>query len=86
MGSFIEINDTLQLTTEQGFPKELDYEKHKIKPFRVEDFEGQVFEFKNKSNVRIYKFVPEQMPVNSEREIKDNFVDSRIDITSLHTN
>ena len=28
MGSFIEINDTLRITKEQGFPKELDYEKH----------------------------------------------------------
>ena len=28
MGSLIEINDTLQITTEQGFPKELDYEKN----------------------------------------------------------
>ena len=28
MGSYIELNDTLQLTTEQGFPKELDLKKH----------------------------------------------------------
>ncbi len=25
-GSYIEFNDTLQITTEQGFPKELDLE------------------------------------------------------------
>ena len=31
---------------------------------------------------RIYKFVPEQIWVNSEGDIKGNFVDSRIDITS----
>jgi len=30
MGSYIETNDTLQITREQGFPKELNYEKHKI--------------------------------------------------------
>ncbi len=30
---------------------------------------------------RIYKFVPEQIWVNSEGEVKSNFVDSRIDIT-----
>lgn len=31
MGSYIEINDTLQITREQGFPKELDWRKHKKK-------------------------------------------------------
>ncbi|EKD57508.1 MAG: hypothetical protein ACD_57C00259G0002 [uncultured bacterium] len=58
MGSFIELNDTLQLTSEQGFPKELDFEKHKQKPLRAEDFEGQVFEFHNKPEVRVYKIPP----------------------------
>ena len=58
MGSFIEINDTLQLTTEQGFPVELDYNKHKLKPFSAEDFQGKVFEFKNKPNIRLYKIPP----------------------------
>ena len=58
MGSLIEINDTLQITEEQGFPKELDYEKHKTKPFTTADFEGQVFEFKDKSKIRIYKLPP----------------------------
>ena len=58
MGSFIEINDTLQLTKDQGFPRELDYVSHKKKPFLSSDFKDQVFEFKNKSNVRIYKLPP----------------------------
>jgi hypothetical protein len=58
MGSFIEINDTLQLTTEQGFPPELDYEKHKKKPFTAKDFEGKVFEFVGKPKIRIYKLPP----------------------------
>ena len=58
MGSFIEINDTLQISKEQGFPEELDYEQHKIKPFQSSDFEGKIFEFKNKSEVRIYKLPP----------------------------
>lgn len=40
MGSFIELNGTLQITTEQGFPEELVLEKHREKPFRVEDFAG----------------------------------------------
>ena len=34
MGSFIEINDTLQISKEQGFPEELDYEQHKIKDLK----------------------------------------------------
>jgi len=58
MGSFIEINDTLQISKEQGFPEELDYEKHKIKPFQDSDFERKIFEFKNKPKVRIYKLPP----------------------------
>jgi hypothetical protein len=58
MGSFIETNDTLQLTLEQGFPKELDYSKHVLTPLRAENFEGKVFEFKNKPKVRIYHMPP----------------------------
>jgi hypothetical protein len=58
MGSFIEINDTLQLTNKQGFPADLDYEKHKLKPFKVEDFEDKVFVFKDKPKIRVYKAPP----------------------------
>ena len=58
MGSFIEINDTLQLTKEQGFPEVLDYEKHKIKPFTASDFKDKIFEFKDKPKIRIYKLPP----------------------------
>lgn len=58
MGSIIETNDTLQLTTEQGFPTELDYEKHKAKPFTAENFKDKVFEFKDKPKIRIYHQPP----------------------------
>ena len=58
MGSFIEINDTLQISLEQGFPKELDYEQHKIKPFTADNFKDKIFEFKDKPKVRIYKLPP----------------------------
>ena len=58
MGTFIEINDTLRITLEQGFPKELNYEQHKVKPFTAKDFEGRIFEFHNKPNIRIYKAPP----------------------------
>ena len=58
MGSFIELNDTLQLTTGQGFPKVLDLKKHLKKPFKVSDFKDKVFEFKGKPAARIYKTPP----------------------------
>lgn len=58
MGSFVELNDTLQITREQGFPEELDYEKHKNNPIKLEALEGKVFEFKDKKGVRIYKMPP----------------------------
>ena len=58
MGSLIEINDTLQLSEEQGFPGELDYQRHKIKPYKAEDFKDKVFIFKNKENIRVYQSPP----------------------------
>lgn len=58
MGSFIELNDTLQITSEQGFPAELDLQKHLEKPFLVEDFEGRIFEFKDKPDMRIFHPAP----------------------------
>ncbi len=58
MGSIIEINDTLQITAEQGFPQELRYELHKQKPFTAEDFKDRVFEFHDKPQIRIYKYPP----------------------------
>ena len=54
MGSFVELNDTLQITTEQGFPKELVLEKHLKKPFTEKQFEGRIFEFYNKPSMRVY--------------------------------
>jgi hypothetical protein len=58
MGSLIEINDTLQISKEQGFPIELDLEKHLQIPFNAEDFSDQVFEFHDKHEVRVYKMPP----------------------------
>lgn len=58
MGSMIELNDTLQITKEQGFPEELNYEKHKINPYKAEDFKDKIFEFKNKPNIRNYHMPP----------------------------
>jgi len=58
MGSFIEINDTLRITSEQGFPKELNLEKHLINPYEVEDFPDKIFEFRDKPEIRFYKIPP----------------------------
>lgn len=58
MGSITEINDTLQLTREQGFPLALDLEKHLRQPFHINEFEKLVFEFRNKPSVRIFHMPP----------------------------
>src|SRR3989338_11300775 len=58
MGAQITLNDTLQITKEQGFPIELDIEIHLTKPFKVEDFEGKIFSFKDKKDIRVYKIPP----------------------------
>lgn len=70
MGSIIELNDTLQLTKEQGFPEELDLEKHLKSPYKLEDFEGKVFEFQNKLGVRVYKIPPVRNFLVENREGK----------------
>ena len=58
MGSKVTINDTLQLTKEQGFPDALNLETHLKSPYQAQDFENTVFEFKNKSTIRIYQGLP----------------------------
>ncbi|MDO8571779.1 MAG: hypothetical protein Q7R79_03815 [bacterium] len=58
MGSFIELNDTLQITTDQGFPTELDLQRHLEKPFTDQDFAGRVFEFHGKQNMRVFHPAP----------------------------
>ena len=58
MGSYIETNDTLQITKGQGFPKELVLEEHLKNPFKVDNFSNKIFEFKNKEAVRVYHMPP----------------------------
>ena len=58
MGSIITTNDTLQLTREQGFPAALDLETHLKTPYKTKDFDGKVFEFKDKPSVRVYQAPP----------------------------
>jgi len=58
MGSFIEINDTLRINKDQGFPHFLDISKHLKTPFKLEDVKDKIFEFKEKPDIRIYKIPP----------------------------
>ena len=61
MGSFIEINDTLQITTEQGFPSDvLDLDKHSKHPITLNSIsdDNREFRFKDKKNARIYHSPP----------------------------
>ena len=44
MGSYVELNDTLQITTEQGFPEVvLNLEKPRQSPIKLEEVADQIF-------------------------------------------
>ncbi len=59
MGSIIDINDTLELTVEQGFPADVfDLERHQTKPITIDDVKDLVFEFHGKVNPRIFQLDP----------------------------
>lgn len=59
MGSTIELNDTLLLTPEQGFPAELlDWESHRRDPISLPRVAGMVFEFTDKTGARIFHLPP----------------------------
>lgn len=59
MGSYFVLNDTLQITTEQGFPADiLNLEKHQKNPIMIDDVKDQIFEFHDKTNARIYHMPP----------------------------
>ncbi len=59
MGSYIEFNDTLQITTEQGFPVEiLDLAKHQKGEVSFTDIKDKVFAFKNKPKARLFHPAP----------------------------
>jgi len=59
MGSMIQLNDTLQISEEQGFPTDiLDINKHLKQPYSLKDVEGKIFTFKDKPAIRIYKSPP----------------------------
>lgn len=59
MGSHIELNDTLQITSEQGFPKNiLNLEKHQNTPVKLGDVADKIFEFHDKPGARIFHLPP----------------------------
>jgi hypothetical protein len=59
MGTLLETNDTLQLTTEQGFPAELlGRRRHCEKPVRLEDLANKFFSFHEKPGARIFQLDP----------------------------
>lgn len=59
MGNYIEVNDTLQITHEQGFPTDVfNLQKHQKDPVTLKDVEGMVFEFHGKPRARIYHLEP----------------------------
>lgn len=59
MGSILEINDTLQITTAQGFPADLfDLERHRRTPITLDEVDGRVFEFAGKTGPRFFHLDP----------------------------
>lgn len=59
MGNYIEVNDTLQITEEQGFPsKTFKLEEHEKNPVTLDSVKGLIFTFKGKPRARIYHLEP----------------------------
>lgn len=59
MGSHLELNDTLRITDEQGFPSDvLNLEKHRKNQIKLEDVENRILEFHDKPGARIYHNAP----------------------------
>jgi hypothetical protein len=59
VGTKIEINDTLQLSIEQGFPADIfDIDKHLAKPISLADVGDRIFAFHDKSDPRQLQLDP----------------------------
>ena len=59
MGCFYEINDTLLLSKEQGFPSDLlNIERHQKNPVALKEVEGKIFHFENKPAARAFQLDP----------------------------
>ena len=59
MGSILEINDTLQITTEEGFPADtFDLDRHRLNPITLDQVEDMVFKFTGKPRPRFFHLDP----------------------------
>jgi hypothetical protein len=59
VGSILEINDSLQLTTDQGFPADIfDLGRHRATPITLADIGDRVFTFKAKRGPRFFHLDP----------------------------
>jgi hypothetical protein len=59
VGSLIEFNDVLQLTTEQGFPADLlDLTVHQARPIPTASVSATLFTFSGKPNARVFQLDP----------------------------
>jgi len=59
MGSFLELNDTLQINSQQGFPTDvLELAKHQQKPVLLDEVNDKIFAFNGKEGIRIFHLEP----------------------------
>lgn len=59
MGCFYEINDTLLLKKDDGFPSDiLNIERHRKNPVTLKDVDGKIFSFRNKPAARAFQLDP----------------------------
>lgn len=59
MGSFIEINDSLVISADQGFPDQVfNIKKHQENPITIDDVKDRTFTFFGKENPRFYQLDP----------------------------
>ena len=58
MGSRIEMNGALQITSEQGFPEILDVKKHQESSIKIDELKDKIFEFNSKPGARIFQVPP----------------------------
>lgn len=58
MGSTIRVNDTLQITREQGFPAQLDIDRHLDSPLVASHFDSALFAFHGKEGIRNFQQPP----------------------------
>ena len=60
MGSTIRVNDTLQITPDQGFPPALDIHQHIHALLSAAYFRDQIFSFHGKEGIRNFQQPPVQ--------------------------